>query len=119
MNIGSIHGAQPFAALPLYAASKGAIESLTRQLCVEYGGFGIRINTVAPGAVNTPMTTGSDLERVEDVLRVAADLSPMNRVSSADEVASVINFLLSAEAVGFNGAIVRMDNGMAATGRNR
>lgn len=119
VNISSIHGVQPFDELPLYAASKGAIEALTRQLCVEYAKMGIRINAVAPGAVNTTMTTGTNPDRMDEILRAAADLSPMNRVSSADEVASVINFLLSDEAAGFNGTVIRMDNGMAATGRNR
>lgn len=115
VNVSSIHGRNPFPGLPLYAAAKGGIEALTRQLCVEYGDRGIRCNVVAPGAVYTAMTVGE--QDPDAALRSAADLSPMRRVSSPEEIAAAISYLLSADAIGVNGHTLYVDNGMSARGR--
>jgi NAD(P)-dependent dehydrogenase (short-subunit alcohol dehydrogenase family) len=116
VNVTSIHAQHPFPGLPLYAAAKGGVEALTRQLCVEYGERGIRVNAVAPGAVRTPMTLGDG--DPEEALRSAAALSPMRRVSESSEIASAIAFLLSSEAAGINGHVLAVDNGMSAQGRS-
>jgi NAD(P)-dependent dehydrogenase (short-subunit alcohol dehydrogenase family) len=55
VNIGSVHGFQNAPGLPAYAAAKGGVLSLTRQLAVEYAHLSIRVNCVVPGTVNTPM----------------------------------------------------------------
>ncbi len=116
VNVTSIHARNPFPKLPLYATAKGGIEALTRQLCVEYGERGIRVNAVAPGAVDTPMTLGSG--DPGEALRSAAALSPMRRVSHPDEIAAAIGYLMSPEASGVNGHVLAVDNGMSAQGRS-
>lgn len=116
VNVTSIHAQHPFPGLPLYATAKGGVEALTRQLCVEYGERGIRVNAVAPGAVNTAMTRG-DGDPAE-ALRSAAELSPMRRVSEPAEIAAAIAFLLSGDAAGINGHVLAVDNGMSAQGRS-
>ena len=55
VNIGSVHGFQNAPGVPAYAAAKGGIVSLTRQLAVEYAPHGIRVTCVVPGTINTPM----------------------------------------------------------------
>lgn len=115
VNVTSIHARNPFPGLPLYATAKGGVEALTRQLCVEYGERGIRVNAVAPGAVATAMTFGDG--DPGEAVRTASRLSPMRRVSDPGEIAAAVGFLLSPEAVGINGIVLPVDNGMNAQGR--
>lgn len=116
VNISSIHARASFPGYALYDTCKGALESLTRYVCVEYGHLGIRCNAVAPGAVLTPagarLADGSgDPEGAwEDTRR----LSPMNRLSTAEEIARVVAFLVSDAAFSINGHVLAVDNGMAA-----
>lgn len=119
VNVTSIHAQHPFAGHPIYAATKGAVESLTRQLCVEYAGAGIRCNAVAPGAVDTRMTLDptSDQASAAAQRAAAAALSPAGRVSAPEEIAHAIAFLLSPQASSINGHVLAVDNGMAAHGR--
>jgi NAD(P)-dependent dehydrogenase (short-subunit alcohol dehydrogenase family) len=119
VNVSSIHGQHPFAGHPIYAASKGAVEALTRQICVEYGVDGIRCNAVAPGAVATRMTLTADAtdEAAAQQLASAAALSPMGRVSAPEEIADAVVFLLSDRSRSINGHVLAVDNGMSAHGR--
>jgi NAD(P)-dependent dehydrogenase (short-subunit alcohol dehydrogenase family) len=119
VNVSSIHAQHPFPGHPIYAASKGAVESLTRQICVEYASRGIRCNAVAPGAVATRMTFDPDVADADAdrQLAAAAALSPAGRVSSPAEVAATIEFLLADESGSINGHVLAVDNGMSAQGR--
>jgi len=119
VNVSSIHGQHPFPGHPIYAASKGAIEALTRQICVEYARDGIRCNAVAPGAVATRMTIheGADADDTARQAAAAADLSPAGRVSEPEEIADAIEFLLSERSRSINGHVLAVDNGMSAHGR--
>ena len=119
VNVSSIHAQHPFPGHPVYAASKGAIEALTRQICVEYAGAGIRCNAVAPGAVATRMTISPEADDASTTRQLsnAAALSPAGRVSSAAEIAEAIEFLLSERSTSINGHVIAVDNGMAAHGR--
>lgn len=92
-----------------YAASKGAVVSLTRQLAVEWGKAGIRVNAVAPGVIATPMLRiTDDPERLERYLREGV---PLGRLGSADEVASACLFLLGDDAAYVSGAVLPVDGG--------
>ncbi|MFS2279483.1 SDR family NAD(P)-dependent oxidoreductase [Microbacterium sp. OR21] len=91
-----------------YAASKGGVVSLGRQLAVEWGHRGIRTNVVVPGVIETPMTTV--IEHPEAFAQVLASI-PLGRLGSADEVAQVCVFLGSPEAGFVNGAVVPVDGG--------
>jgi NAD(P)-dependent dehydrogenase (short-subunit alcohol dehydrogenase family) len=94
-----------------YSASKGAVEALTRQLAVEWGPDGVRCNAVAPGVIDTPMTTVSaDPGAFAQVLgRI-----PARRLGTAAEVARVCLFLSSADASYVNGVVVAVDGGQGA-----
>ena len=84
----------------VYAATKGGIDALTRQLAVEEGPHGIRCTAVRPGAVRTPLTQ-SFLDAADDpaaLLAEYADLHPIRRLIEPVEVARVVAFLLSDEA---------------------
>lgn len=91
-----------------YAASKGAIVSLTRQLAVEWGGLAIRVNTVVPGVINTALTT---IINHEDALEVLLDRLPLRRLGEAEEVAKVSLFLVSDEASYVTGTMIPVDGG--------
>lgn len=93
--------------LGAYGATKHALVGLTKTAAIEYGGQGIRVNAICPGGVKTNMLKGMETDE--------EDASPMKRMSTADEIASVVTFLLSDKASYVNGAIMTADGGMAAT----
>ena len=98
-----------------YTASKGAITALVRQLAVDYGPLGIRINAVAPGATDTPLmwdTTPPD--QVEPVRQIINGAVPMGRLGSPLDVAHVVVWLLSDEAAYVTGVELLVDGGTNA-----
>lgn len=95
-----------------YAASKGAVGALARQLAVEWGPAGIRVNAVVPGVIDTPMTT-----IVEDADATAALLErlPMRRLGRADEVAAACMFLAGPHSSYITGTEIAVDGGYLAS----
>ena len=91
-----------------YAASKGAIDTLTIGLAKEVGAEGIRVNAVRPGLIDTEIHASSG--EPGRAARLAATV-PMRRVGTADEVAATIMWLASDEATYVNGAIVNCSGG--------
>ena len=95
-----------------YAASKGGVSALCRQLAVEWGPLGIRVNAVAPGVIDTPMLRlGDDPERMEGYL---AGSVPLGRLGRADEVAEACLFLSGPGATYISGAVLAVDGGAGA-----
>jgi 3-oxoacyl-[acyl-carrier protein] reductase len=110
VNVSSLAAVRPSRGMSIYAASKGAIESFTRAVAVEYGRKGIRCHCVRPGAIETDLLAptralaeGEMLERI-----------PMRRIGGAAEVARVVVFLLSDAASYVNGGIHAVDGGLGA-----
>ena len=87
-----------------YAASKGAIDSLTFGLAQELAGEGIRVNAVSPGVIDT------EIQPPGRVARIGPNL-PMKRVGRAEEVASTICYLLSDDASYVSGAVINVSGG--------
>lgn len=97
-----------------YAASKGALISFTRSLAVELGPRGIRVNTVAPGWVDTPMSAGELTKpgRREEIERTI----PLRRIPPPEEIAYPILFFVSDWARHINGAVLDVNGGAVLLG---
>ncbi|HKT20253.1 MAG TPA: SDR family oxidoreductase [Stellaceae bacterium] len=87
-----------------YAASKGAVDSLTFGLAQEVAGEGIRVNAVSPGVIDTEIQPPGRVERIGPNL-------PMKRAGKAEEVAAAILYLLSEEASYVSGAVLNVSGG--------
>jgi 3alpha(or 20beta)-hydroxysteroid dehydrogenase len=99
---------------PAYTAAKAAVRGMTRAAAVEYGGYGIRVNCVMPGAVATPMLLA---ESPTGMTRAdSADGRPLQRPAEPREVANVVAFLASDLASYVTGIDYFMDGGKAAGG---
>jgi meso-butanediol dehydrogenase / (S,S)-butanediol dehydrogenase / diacetyl reductase len=96
-----------------YSASKAALHMMTQTLAVDLGADGVRVNAVAPGVIETPMTaaTRSDPARLAGFLR----RTPAGRLGQPDEVAAAILFLASPLASYINGTTLPVDGGFLAT----
>lgn len=93
-----------------YAASKGAIEQLTRIFAQETGARGITANIVSPGPVNTELfTTGKSA----DVIKRMAGMAVLNRIGEPEDIAKVVLFLVSAEAGWVTGQNIGANGGIA------
>ncbi|MFM7490524.1 MAG: SDR family NAD(P)-dependent oxidoreductase [Actinomycetota bacterium] len=95
-----------------YVASKGGVTALTRAAALEGASLGVRVNGVAPGPIRTPMAA----ERLNDPDQVKwlTGRVPLGRVGDPDEIAEVVEFLLSSRASYVNGEIVYADGGWAS-----
>ncbi len=109
VNISSVHALVGVAGHPAYAAAKGAICALTRQLAVEYGPE-VRVNAVLPGAIDTPASAFTPETRAEFERHLVA-----RRIGRPEEVAAVACFLASADASYVTGAALVVDGGWTIT----
>jgi NAD(P)-dependent dehydrogenase (short-subunit alcohol dehydrogenase family) len=101
---------------PAYAASKGGLVALTRQLAIDYADAGVRVNAVCPGVVDTPLLrqlASAEADVEADLARMAA-AQPLGRLGSPEEIAAAICFLASNEASFITGAVVPVDGGYTA-----
>ena len=94
--------------LSAYAATKGAIDTLVKHFAAELGARGIRFNAVAPGVVDTDM---SSFTKTEAGREVALGLQALKRLAQPDDIAPVVAFLASDDAGWITGDIVRVDGG--------
>lgn len=119
VNIASVQGHACQRGVAAYVASKGAILSLTRALALDYAGDGIRVNSISPGSIATPMLeaaarTFSPGLAVEDVFRRFGDAHPLGRIGTPEEVAEMAAFLASGKAGFCTGADYVIDGGLLA-----
>jgi len=107
VNIGASLASQPIAGVPsaLPMLIKGGIEAATRSLAIEYAGQGIRVNTIAPGVIDTPMVPRGKHAQL-------ATFSPANRIGTVEEMADAVLYLDGASFV--SGEILHLDGGAHA-----
>lgn len=97
-----------FAGIPAYALTKGAIDTLVRHLAAELGARGIRVNAVAPGAIETDM---SDWLRSDDGEATAKAFQALQRVGQPDDIAGVVSFLAGPDSNWVTGQVIDASGG--------
>jgi glucose 1-dehydrogenase len=110
INISSIHEELPYPHFATYCASKGGLKMLCRDLAVELAPFGITVNNIAPGAIDTPMN--KDLLSNPTLTKALLQQIPLGRLGQPEEVANLATFLASDEAAYVTGSTFVVDGGL-------
>jgi len=109
VNVGSEASFKGSVAGAAYVTSKHAVVGLTKSMAFMYGPHGIRVNAVAPGAVLTNIV--ADFSSAMGAARTGPILATLPSLATGEQLAALITFLLSDDAVNVNGAIVPSDGG--------
>lgn len=120
VNVSSVQGTASQTGVAAYTASKGAINALTRAMALDHASDGIRVNSVAPGSVDTPMLRwAADQFRgdrsADELLEEWGRMHPLGRVARPEEIGAVIAFLAGPDASFVSGAELRVDGAMLAS----
>lgn len=110
VNVGSIIGSTGFNGLSVYGATKSALEGFTKSLARELGKANITVNTLAPGYMETNMTSGLQSEKLQSIKR----RSPLGRLADVHDAASGAIYLLSEGAKSVSGTTLTVDAGSTA-----
>jgi glucose 1-dehydrogenase len=110
INISSVHEELPFPHFASYCMSKGGLKMMTRDLAIELAPFGITVNSIAPGAIETPINRPllSDPAKLNQLLAKI----PLNRVGQPRDVAEAVAFLASDKADYITGTTLFVDGGL-------
>ena len=109
VNIVSMTAFRATTIVPGYSASKAALLALTRNLAVHWVGSGIRVNAVAPGLIDTPMT--APMKAFPELLDSEVGKAAMPRMGTPDEVAAAVLFLSSSASAFTTGSVLAVDGG--------
>src|SRR6201998_1784788 len=110
INISSVHEELPFPHFTSYCASKGGIKMFTRNLSIELAPLGITINSIAPGAIETPIN--KNLLNDPAKLKPLLENIPLNRLGKPEDVAGVAAFLASSDSDYMTGTTTFIDGGL-------
>ncbi|MGB8322069.1 MAG: glucose 1-dehydrogenase [Candidatus Acidiferrum sp.] len=110
INISSVHEELPFPHFSSYCASKGGVKMLTRDLAIELAPHGITINSIAPGAIETPIN--KNLLNDASKLNALLENIPLRRLGKPSDVAGAAAFLASEDASYITGTTVYVDGGL-------
>ena len=116
VNISSNAGLEGVEGVVAYVASKWAVRGMTKTAAIELGRYGIRVNSVHPGGVDTPMISGEELAGADQDAAFASQ--PIARIGRPEEIALLVLFLASDEASYTTGAEVSADGGRMAGHRD-
>lgn len=108
INVSSLAGMVGWSGIFAYATSKWAVRGMSKQASVELGEFGIRVNSVYPGSIDTPMLDGNPAARSEAMLNSI----PLRRLGVPLDVANLIKFLVSDKSSYISGAEITITGGM-------
>jgi glucose 1-dehydrogenase len=110
INISSVHEELPFPHFTSYCASKGGMKMMMRNLSIELAPYGITVNNIAPGAIETPINTA--LLNDPSELKALLDNIPLGRLGKVSDVAGAAVFLASADADYITGTTIVVDGGL-------
>ncbi|PRE59255.1 SDR family NAD(P)-dependent oxidoreductase [Burkholderia multivorans] len=110
VNTASLAGVHGYSQGGAYGPSKAALITLSRQMAHEWAAYGVRVNVVLPGVIDTPMARGSVPQEILDQL---ATMLPMSRVGKPEEVADLIVYLASPAAGYITAQSIACDGGMS------
>jgi 3-oxoacyl-[acyl-carrier protein] reductase len=108
VTLSSVAGVYGIPSQTNYAATKAGIIGFTKSLAKEVGRYGIRVNAVAPGFIETDMVSGLDPEYARKMVSGV----PLGRMGTADEVADLVSYLSSDRAGYITGSVVQIDGGI-------
>ena len=118
INVASTDMGQVGVGLPFlahYSASKGGVVALTEALAVELASFNIRVNAIAPGAIDTPIASGQKIDpKIMETMQGIMARIPMRRMGRPEEVSNLVLFLASDASSYMTGSTVVIDGGWLA-----
>lgn len=103
-----------------YGVSKAAVSGLTRSVALDYAKYNIRVNSICPGPVNTPMYNNTvdyilenydEYKNKDELLKILAERQPMKRIAESEEIANLVAFLASDKSSFMTGSEVKIDGG--------
>ncbi len=109
INISSVSAISGTAGQTNYSAAKGGMISFTKSLARELAPFGIRVNALVPGLIDTEMVKKMPKEMLNRIL----EMTPLKRIGKPEEVAMVVTFLVNEEAGYITGQVIRVDGGLS------
>jgi glucose 1-dehydrogenase len=110
INLSSVHEELPFPHFSTYCASKGGVKMLTRDLSIELAPLGVTINSIAPGAIETPINSRLLHDPVK--LKELLENIPLNRLGKPEDVAGIAAFLASDDSNYMTGTTIFVDGGL-------
>jgi NAD(P)-dependent dehydrogenase (short-subunit alcohol dehydrogenase family) len=114
VNIASTHALAGTAERSTYGISKAALVQMTRMLAVEWAEYGIRVNAVAPGRLETPSPSRAEKGADRGYMDAMLARIPLHRLASAEEVAATVAYLVSPAAASMTGQVLVLDGGLTA-----
>jgi 3-oxoacyl-[acyl-carrier protein] reductase len=108
LNVSSVVGIRGFKGVAAYSATKAALDGLTRSMSKELGPMGIRVNSIAPGFMETEMTSELTDKQKARLVRQ----TPLSRLGTVDDVSSVVKFMLSDASSFVTGQTIVVDGGL-------
>lgn len=114
ISIASLNAVQPAQGMSAYCSAKAGVAMLGQCAALELGQYGIRVNTVAPGLIETPATSG--FFSMPDIVAEFVENAPIGRFGQPSDIASLLTFLASDESTFITGTTHHIDGG-AQTGR--